>query len=282
MQKARIAAALALLAVPAAVSAQPTRPAGSADNPKQITSADTGPLLDPAKFAASPYNGVPVFRTFRSFVSSCYATADTWVYAEGDDRALYDAQLIYPYPDFYKPTWGEVFTHVGRQMGCSWSWNPQNRQFRFARAELPPLFHLTLADGWRSKDRGLYVWHAPKGTQFGMDVYYYGHYTTPANDPDFERRVREHVALALVGNWPAPPKLAQMTPTKVGGHDALALTADTPRPGGVWRQWSVVIEGDAFLIVSAMPKTNEPELMPAIEQMVSSFKAATPTTRPAR
>jgi hypothetical protein len=280
--KIGIVATLTCIALSLSAFAQSTQPVGSIDNPKQITSADKGPQIDAAKFCASPYHGIPLFRTFRSFMSSCYATADTWVYAEDDDQALYDAELIFPYPDFYEPTWGEVFDHVARQMNCTWSWNPKNRQFQFARAKPTPLFQLSLADGWQSEDRGLYVWHAPKGKQFGMDVYYFGHYTTPENEPDFERKVREHVAMQLIGNWPEPPKLDQMTEARVSGHDALALEVDTPRPGGVWRQWSVMVNGQAFLIVSAMPRTSEAELVPAIEQMVASFKVAEPSTQPAK
>lgn len=282
MRAIGVIALLACLGLSSRAFAQATRPAGSIDKPKQITSADKGPDIDPVKFAASRFRGVPLFRTFRSFMSGCYAIADTWVYAEGDDQTLYDTKIIYPYPDFYEPTWGEVFDHVARQMGCTWSWNPQNRQFRFARAEPKRLFQMQLAEGWQSQDRGFYVWHAPKGKQFGMDIYYFGHYTRPEGQPDFERKVREHVAMQMIGNWPDPPKLDQMTAAKVGGCDALALKVDTPRPGGVWRQWSVLIDGEAFLIVSAMAKTSEPELVPAIEQMVASFKVAKASTQPAK
>ena len=76
-------------------SAQSTKPVGSIENPKQITSADKGPQIDPVKFAASPFRGIPLFRTFRSFMSSCYATADTWIYADGNDQALYDTELMF-------------------------------------------------------------------------------------------------------------------------------------------------------------------------------------------
>jgi hypothetical protein len=57
---------------------------------------------------------------------------------------------------------------------------------------------------------------------------------------------------------------------------------DTPRPGGVWRQWSLLVNGGAFLIVSSMPKEDECELVAAIEKMAASFKAAKPATQPAK
>jgi hypothetical protein len=252
--------------------AEPAAPEGSIDNPKQVKSTDRGPDVDPKKLAASPYNGLPMFATLRSFMSSSYAWADVWVYAEDDDQRLYDARVVYTYPEFYTPSWGEVFDHVARQARAEWAWNPDNRQFRFRRSDDEPFYGVTLADGWSSQDRGLYVWHAPADAKFGFDVYYFGHFTAPEGEPDFARKVREHFAVAQVSQWPEPPTAGQMTLVDVAGTEALHLKADTPRPGGVWRQWSLLVEGHAFVIVSAMPKAREPDLVPAVEQMLKSFK----------
>jgi hypothetical protein len=63
-------------------------------------------------------------------VSGSYALAQVWVYAENDEQALYNTRISYPYPEFYKPTWGEVFDDIARQMRCRWEWNPKNRQFK--------------------------------------------------------------------------------------------------------------------------------------------------------
>jgi hypothetical protein len=82
-------------------------------------------------------------------------------------------------------------------------------------------------------------------------------------------------------NWPNVPTEEKMIKVKVADAEALYLKTDTPRPGGVWRQWSFVRDGNAFLIVSAMPKEMEPQQVPAIEQMVSTFKSAAPATRQA-
>src|SRR5690348_5436575 len=98
IEVAAVLAALTALGLAARAVAQSSRPVGSIDNPKQITSADKGPEIDPVKLAASPYPGLLPFRTFRSFVSSCYALADVWVYADRDDDALYNTKLIFPYP----------------------------------------------------------------------------------------------------------------------------------------------------------------------------------------
>ena len=75
---------------------------------------------------------------------------------------------------------------MARQMNCTWSWNPENRQFRFARScrRFSPGF-----GGWLAERKSrLYQWHAPRGKQFGMDIYYFGHYTKPDNEPDFEAK----------------------------------------------------------------------------------------------
>lgn len=285
----RVAIILPLLASVAlcANEKEPSKPGDSPDNPRQVTSRDKGPKINPARFAAKKFNGMPPRANFRSFMSACYALCNVWIYAAGDDQELYGTPLVNPYPDFYDPTWGEVFDHVARQMRCTWSWNPENRQFKFERSEAPPRFGVELADGWRREDRGLYVWHAPKDSQFGLDIYDFGHYTAPPggdNDgagADFAKKVREHVATHLLRNWPQPPTPAQMKLVKVAGADALYLATDTPRPGGLWRQWSVLVDGNAYLIVSAMPKTSEADLMPAVEKMVASFKVEKPATRPA-
>ena len=274
---ALLAAALAVVALAAGPT---TAPVGSIDNPKQVTSADRGPDVDPAKLAASPFGGLPLFRTFRSFTSGSYAAADVWVYADKDDPALYDANVGYDYPPFYKPTWGEVFDHVARQMRCSWAFDSHNRQFKFTPSSDEPPFTVTLARGWRREDRGPYVWFAPANREFGMDVYDYGHVTPDPAQPDLFQRVREHFAMLDVGSWPNPPTVADMTTVKVAGADALYLRRDTPRPGGVWRQWAVVAGDHVFLIVSAMPKDDEKATGPAVDKMVASFAATKATTGP--
>jgi hypothetical protein len=273
---------ITLLLIVHPVSAQTTRPRGSPENPIPITSADLGPEIDPRKLTASPFNSLSLFPSFRSFVSASYAMADVWIYAEGDDQRLYDARLMYPYPRFYRPTWGEVFDHVARQMRCTWDWNPNNRQFRFAPTIAEPFFSVTLAEGWRREDRGQYVWHSPKTQPFGMDIYYLGHYTPSTDRPDLHAEVRAHVAMGMLRQWPHPPTLEDMTPVKLAGVEALYLRCDTPRPGGLWRQWSVVLDGHAFLIVSAMPKENEAELAPQVNQMVGTFRIIAATTQPTR
>jgi hypothetical protein len=271
------ATALAQTSAPA--TAPTTAPVGSLENPQHVTAADVGPDIDSQKLLDSPFRGLP-FRTFDSFVSGSFAAADVWVYADaGDAEKISSVELIYPYPKFYKPTWREVFDHVARQMRCAWDWNPKNRQFRFAPTDAPPFFSVKLGDGWRREDRGLYVWHAPKEQDFGMDIYYYGHFTANKDEPDLFEKVRTHFAERELSQWPNPPTAAQMKLVKVGDHDALYLQIDTPRPGGVWRQWSIVIDGHAFVIVSAMPKEREATLVPAIEQMVNSFTVTAPVSK---
>jgi hypothetical protein len=168
-------------------------------------------------------------------MSSSYAMAKVWIYAANDDQALYDARLVYSYPTFYQPAWGELFDHVARQMRCSWSWNPNNRQFKFEPSHAAPFFGVTLADGWRREDRGLYIWHAPRNQDFGMDIYYFGHFTPPHDDQELLKKIRAHFAMLNVSNWPNAPTEAQMAVVKVAATEALFLKTDTPRPGGVWR-----------------------------------------------
>ena len=260
---------------PATAAAQATRPVA-------VAPAQKGPAIDPAKLAAAPYTGVHLFGTFRSFVEASYAVANVWVSAAGGPADLLDANVGYDYPDFYKPTWGEVFDHVARQVKCRWSFDPATRQFDFEPSDAGPAYDVTLAAGWRREDRGRYVWHAPADQEFGLDVYDYGHFTADPARPDLFKRVRESFAVRETRGWPDAPKLSDMTPAKVAGADALYLRRDTPRPGGLWRQWAVVTDdGHAFVIVSAMPKDREAALGPAVDQMVASFANRRPATGPA-
>ena len=282
---------LVVLGIAAAAAAQTTAPIAplTPGTPPPKVVATTGPDIDPVKQAAKPYDAPPLFATFDGFVSGSYAWAGVWCYADaGDPKAtaeLCQARVSYPFPKFYKPTWGEVFDDVGRQMKCSWSWDKADRQFKFVPAAGDPFFGVTLADGWRREDRGEYVWHAPKDQQFGLDIYYRGHYTTPGDDSDLAKKVRAHFAVAELADWPNAPAEKDMSVVKVAGREALFIKLDTPRPGGVWRQWSLVADGHAFVIVSAMPKEKEDDLLPAIEKMVDSFKvtaADKATTQPAK
>jgi hypothetical protein len=265
-----------------AQATKPSLPIAPDVKVKTITSKDMGPDIDPKALAGSKFNGFGVGGSFDSFVSSCYAFANVWVYAAEDSKEIYRSRFDWTYPKFYQPTWGEVFDMVARQTKCKWSFDPKNRQFKFEPNTREPSFGVTLADGWRREDRGAYIWHAPKDLEFGMDIYDYGQFTIAKGDGDLPKKIREYFAVANISDWPNPPTVDQMSITKVGETDALYLKIDTPRPGGVWRQWSMVIEGHAYLIVSAMPKEREKELVPAIEQMVQTFKTTAPAAQPAR
>ena len=271
-----VAALVVVLLGAAKPTTRPAPPVGNVESPRHITitSADIGPDIDPAKLAAQPFNSLPLFGNFSVFMSGSFAVAQVWVYADNDEQALHDTRLSYTFPEFYKPTWGEVFDHVGRQMRCRWEWNPKNRQFKFYRSDAEPFFGVKLAEGWRREDRGMYVWHAPKDMQFGMDIYYFGHYTAAADKPNLMQKVREHVAMMAAKPLPNAPGLDAMKLTKVGDADALYLE-HAPRPDALWRQWSVVVDGHAFLIVSAMPKERAADIRPPVDEMVKTFKLET-------
>jgi hypothetical protein len=235
-----------------------------------VTSQDTGPDIDPQSLVEQRYSAVPLFRTFRSFVGSAYATAKVWVYADGDDEPMYASELVYTYPRFYTPTWREMFDSAARQLRGKWEWNPQNRQFKFERTNEDPAIGVKLAKDWRRQDRGLYVWHAPRGLPMGMDIYFLGHYTADAKQPDLIEKARAHAAMFILGQFPAPPKVETMQRIRVASGEALYARV-LPRPGVVWRQWALVKDGNAFLIVSALPEEKEGELSPVVDEMVRTF-----------
>jgi hypothetical protein len=262
-----------LTLLPMAAFGQPTTMPTSAPAPVGLPNV-TAPDIDPNALLDKPRHGALGGRTFRAFMSSSFATADVWIYAKDDAKDIYDASFQYPFPRFYRPSWRETFDIIARQIGCKWCWNPENRQFAFERTDDPPPFGVTIADGWVVEDRGLYLWYAPKGKPCGLDIYWFGHYTNRDDDPELFSRVREYFAIRSLADWPNPPTLQDMSIVKVGNHDALFITRDAPRGDVIWRQWSMVIDGNAYLIVSAIEKADDNLYRPQVEQMLASFRPA--------
>ncbi|MBN1477335.1 hypothetical protein JXA47_11325 [Candidatus Sumerlaeota bacterium] len=253
------------------VSAQTQEPAITMKGPTL-----EAPDIDPDVLTAQPFNGFTQLSTFHSFMSSSFAFANVWIVAENDDPGLYSAQVVYPYPPFYQPTWGEIFDHIARQMRCEWQWDPDIRQFVFRRSESGPIFQVNLEEGWISEDRGLYSWFAPEGLPCGMDIYDLGHFTQSEENPDLFAEVREHFALRSMSLSPDPPSVEDMEIVSVADFEALYHHCAGERPGSVWRQWSFVAEGHAILIVSALPGQMEATLAPQVDRMVQSFRLIVP------
>ncbi|MEM1027215.1 MAG: hypothetical protein AAGJ38_03945 [Planctomycetota bacterium] len=209
---------------------------------------------------------------FGSFTSLLYAIHDVAIHTESD--RINDARLHSPFPEFYRPTWAELFGSIARQTRSAWTYDPERDYWVFAEPAVPPSFELALAEGWRTEDRGIYVFHAPEGLPVGMDIYMLGRYSPRAGEDPGElyAQVREAIALRFARGCCVEVEVDDMQRVEFGEEEALYFeTAETPR-GVIWRQWSVVVDGHAFLICSAMDPEHADHVRPDVDAMIATFR----------
>jgi hypothetical protein len=95
--------------------------------------------------------------SLNAFASSAYAADDVHLF--WDDEKLGKVRPTNPFPESYRPTWGEVFEAIGRQTQTSWSYSEKRGGWVFAKPAqaMPFTFELD----------------AP----VGMDIYHLGTYS---------------------------------------------------------------------------------------------------------
>jgi hypothetical protein len=184
-----------------------------------------------------------------------------------------ETELHSPFPEFYRPTVKELLTTIALQTKSSWVYDSQTDYWTFAKPAAAKPFSLELADKWTSDDRGFYVSYRPPSYPVGMDIYYYGSYSS--EDPSQQRvlweRVRNSWATGFTSRLKRSVSISEMHAASVDGVEALYFEAPTPRPGVMWRQWVFVKNGHAFVIVSTLP-TDDTKLLADVESMVKSFR----------
>jgi hypothetical protein len=209
--------------------------------------------------------------TFGSFGSFLYAALDVAIHT--DDKEIGDAELHSPFPDFYKPTLKELLDTIALQTGSSWAYDSQRDYWVFAKPARPKPYTIALADKWVANDRGVYVSYKPPTYPVGMDIYYYGVYS--ADDPEQEQalweKIRDSWAIGFASNFKRGISIAEMQKVSVDGVEALYFETTTTRPGVIWRQWALVKNGKAFVIVSTLP-SGDKQLLSDVEAMVKSFR----------
>jgi hypothetical protein len=217
--------------------------------------------------------------SFDGYCSLLYATLDVCIHTESDE--IDQTSLSSPFPDFYKPTWAELFDAIARQTKSSWSYDPKTDFWVFSKPSQPLPFTIAMAKDWKVDDRGSYVSYQPKIAPVGLDVYMMGAYSA---DKENERqalygKVRDALALQFAKMFKKDVTVDAMTKTKVGTCDALYFTIAAPQTGIVWRQWVIVDSGQAFCIVSAIKPEQQKEILPDVEAMVKSFKIGQPPVK---
>ena len=211
--------------------------------------------------------------TFAAYGSLLSAALDLAIHT--DDKEVGNTELHSPFPDFYKPTIKELLDTIALQTKSSWSYNAQTDYWVFAKPAAAKPFSLTLADNWTFNDRGIYVSYKPPTFPVGMDIYYYGVYSSDeiSQQELTWKRVRNSWATGFASRLKPGVTISEMKPVSVDGVESLYFESPTPRPGGMWRQWALVKNGHAFVIVSTLP-ADDKKLLADVESMVKSFRVA--------
>ena len=211
--------------------------------------------------------------TFGAFGSFLFAGLDIAMHT--NDKEIGDTELHSPFPEFYKPTVREMLNAIALQTNSSWTYEPQADYWVFAKPAIPKPLSVTLASGWVATDRGTYVGYKPPTYPVGMDIYYYGTYSSDdaSQQAALWERIRNSWATGFASQLKRGVTIAEMQRVSVDGVEALYFQAPAPRPGIVWRQWALVKNGHAFVIVSSL-SADDKRLLTDVESMVKSFRVA--------
>lgn len=223
------------------------------------------------KFLARRLPSGVITGTFAAFGSFLHAALDIAIHT--NDKEIGETELHSPFPDFYKPTVKELLATIALQTKSSWVYDSQTDYWTFAKPATAKPFSLNLADKWTSNDRDIYVSYKPPTYPVGMDIYYYGSYSSddPSQQTATWERIRNSWATGFASRLKRGVSVSEMQPASVDGVEALYFQAPTPRPGVMWRQWALVKNGHAFVIVSTLP-VDDKKLLADVESMVKSFR----------
>lgn len=176
----------------------------------------------------------------------------------------------------YKPTAAEVFEAMARQTRSSIQYDPTflSKWIAIPTAMALP-YSIKLAEDWHPEDRGEYVSYIPKLQPVGLDIYMLGRYSGLSSEDTI--KVRNDNALRFAHQFDKTLTADKMKDVRVDGCDAIYYETKSPMvPDRQWRQWSLVHNGEAFVIVSCISDENANVLVPQVQAMVSSFHATEP------
>ncbi|MBI3861754.1 MAG: hypothetical protein HY290_07645 [Planctomycetia bacterium] len=206
------------------------------------------------------------------------------------------AELQSPFPPFYHPTVREFLDAIALQTFSEWQHDasgkfikseveiPEESRpviFEFTATEREKPFEVTLAEEWKSIDKGNWVMLVPPSFPVGMDIYEMGTYSMDSGSSDlkFFEKVRSEVALEWAQRVAPDAKAEDLKPARVGSNDALHFEKLLTGQNGKqirWRHWVFMVENKCYFIVSTIVPALEDEIFPDVEKMVASFKVKSP------
>ena len=207
-------------------------------------------------------------------------------------RDIAKIELQSPFPQFYHPTLREFLDAIALQTFSEWQHDPTG-QFITSEVEIPAAsrpvifeftaskrekpFEVTLADGWKSIDKGNWVMLVPPSFAVGLDVYEMGTYS--ADDEESEsnlfEKVRAEVALEWAQRVFEDATADNLKPAQVGPYPALHFDKLLTGQNGKqirWRHWVCMVENKCYFIVSTIIPDLENTIYPDVEKMVASFR----------
>lgn len=208
---------------------------------------------------------------FENYGSLLFSAQNVVIHS--DDEVIRKTALQTTFHDFYKPTWEELFSSIATQTKSSWSYDSKRDFWVFAAPARPKPFAITLADKWSTRDMGVWVGYKPATYPVGLDIYYWGTYSSddPKEMLKIGEKIRNSWAMSFASKVNKNITIEKMKKLRIAGAEALFYEAPTPRPGVMWRQWTFVIEGKAFFIISTLP-IEDKQSYAEVEEMVKSFR----------
>lgn len=209
--------------------------------------------------------------TFDSYTSLLFALNDIAMHTE--DGEINNTKLNSPFPNFYKPTVQQLFDTIALQTKSSWKYDAQRDYWVFAKPAIQKPYSLTLADKWTSRDMGIYTGYAPATFPVGMDVYYYGVYSADEvkKEAALWEKIRNTWAVSFASNFKKGITAGEMQKISIDGVEALYFETPAPKPGIIFRQWTLIKKGKMFVIISTLP-AGDKQAVSDVEAMVKSFR----------
>lgn len=200
-----------------------------------IASSQKRAALNPKqqeKFLARRLPSGVINGTFSAFGSFLHAALDIAIHSS--DKEIAETELHSPFPEFYKPTVKELLAAIALQTKSTWVYDSQTTYWTFAKPAAPKPFSLKLAEKWTSDDRGFYVTYRPPSYPVGMDIYYYGSYSSedPSQQTVMWERIRNSWATGFASRLRPGVKISEMQRASVDGVEGSVFSG----PGAATRR----------------------------------------------
>lgn len=206
-------------------------------------------------------------------------------------QEIADTELQPVFPEFYRPTLREFLDVIALQTSSQWKYDPTSKYYRsnveggpveglaifeFTKAAREKPFHVTLAKGWKSIDKGHWMMYVPPIYPLGMDIYELGTYSSDdkTKEKDLLKRVPRDVSFEWAKRSRDAVDPKDLKPAKVGPYDALNFETMMPLQDGTtvrWRQWIFMVDNKCYCAVSTIFPQYEDRIFPDVQAMLESL-----------